>query len=75
LPVNVSKKLGYTTNPPGSAELEKVAEIPFAVSVKLVDVPRVSLSKLNWVVALAAEHRQADASANVRSLNLVEIMF
>src|SRR5580700_11259584 len=45
------------TNPPGSAELENVAERPSTVSVKVVDVPRPSLSKSKMVEAFAAAHK------------------
>jgi hypothetical protein len=54
--------LEYTTNPPGSAALENVAERPFTVSVKFVAVPRLSLSKLKTVEALAAQHAAAQAN-------------
>ncbi len=64
LPVNVLKKTsnvaGFsTTNPFGSLELLKVAEMPLFVSVNVVPLPAASASKLKTLVAMAAEDARA----------------
>jgi hypothetical protein len=68
LPVSVSKMVGWTVKAPGSADDEKVAAMPLLVSVKVVVVPTLSLSKLKMVAAWVA-------ALHVRAIRINVFMF
>jgi hypothetical protein len=62
-PVSVEKKVGATSNPPGSAGELKVAVIPLFVSANGVATPTVG--KLNVAVVAAAGEAKAKRAATV----------
>jgi hypothetical protein len=74
LPVSELKNPEVTVNPPGSEGLLNVADNPPTVSVKVVEVPGVSVSKVNNVPALKNEPLNATHNA-VRVIDQFDIRF